>query len=116
MNKRNPNFEFECKGCGSCCREEGYVFFSKSEIRKAAKLLEVSEEKFIRSYLIPFDGEFAHVVLKNGRCVFLQKDNRCAINSVKPRQCKSFPYWDEYIDARGDLVNFNRPCPGVKRQ
>jgi Fe-S-cluster containining protein len=116
MIRKNQNFEFECKGCGICCREEGYVFFSNSEIRSAARLLDTTPDKFIKNYLVPFEDGFVHVVLRHGRCAFLQNDNRCAINNVKPRQCKTFPYWEEYIGADGNLVNFNRPCPGVKKQ
>jgi uncharacterized protein len=110
------NFEFECKGCGVCCREEGYVYFAKPEVTRAAKLLNMTPAAFAQKYLVPFQDEFVHVVLKGGRCAFLQRDNRCEINSVKPRQCKTFPFWEEYIDAKGNLVNFNRPCPGVKKR
>ena len=117
MNQKIPvSFEFECKGCGICCREEGYVFFSKSEIRSAANLLDVTFDEFIEQYLVPFEDGFVHVVMAKGRCAFLRTDNRCDINSVKPRQCKTFPYWAEYINTTGKLINFNRPCPGVKKQ
>ena len=32
------------------------------------------------------------VEAEDGACVFLQADNRCRVNSAKPRQCREFPY------------------------
>ncbi|MFA6889369.1 MAG: YkgJ family cysteine cluster protein [Candidatus Woesearchaeota archaeon] len=30
---------------------------------------------------------------KNGRCIFLQKNGKCAIYDIRPNICKIFPYW-----------------------
>jgi uncharacterized protein len=107
-----PAFTFTCTTCGSCCREEGYVFFSNHEIESCAAFLGMSTRNFKQKYLIKISSGYAHEVKKNSICVFL-KNSRCIINSLKPEQCRTFPYWDEYIGTRGELVNFDRPCRGI---
>jgi len=37
-----PAFTFTCTTCGSCCCEEGYVFFSNQEIESCADYLGIS--------------------------------------------------------------------------
>ncbi|MGL4369651.1 MAG: YkgJ family cysteine cluster protein [Spirochaetota bacterium] len=107
-------YTFSCTRCGKCCREEGIVLFTKKEIRLAAELTGLSQDEFIGRYLSLTSDGYTHFVGKRSRCAFLTK-NGCSINSVKPKQCRSFPYWNEYTDSRGKIVRFDRPCPGVKK-
>lgn len=107
---------FECTMCGFCCSEEGYVFFSDDEIKKAANRIGITEEDFISKYLQKDAfGVYRHEVEKGAHCVFLV-NNLCAINQCKPAQCATFPYWKEYTDKKGNIIlsKFDRQCPGVK--
>jgi Fe-S-cluster containining protein len=47
-----------------------------------------------------------------GACVFLE-NHQCLLHDVKPEQCRTFPFWNEYIGKDGDLINFNRKCGGT---
>lgn len=107
-----PSFSFTCMKCGNCCCEEGFVFFSSEEIDNAADLLGLSGKEFIGKYLIKTGKTYAHEVMKGDCCVFL-KNNKCIIQPVKPVQCRTFPFWNEYIGKKGELVNFDRPCRGI---
>jgi hypothetical protein len=108
------SFDFNCTMCGKCCREEGFVFFSRNDIRRAAKHLGMTQKSFCAEYLILTSDGYALSVTKKNPCTFLSK-NGCIINKSKPKQCATFPYWNEYIGKEGELVNFDRPCPGVKK-
>jgi Fe-S-cluster containining protein len=112
INTRNVAFTFTCVRCGTCCKDEGIVFFSADEIRRAADYLNIGERDFIERYLFYASGGYAHRVNEHNACAFLEK-NICVINEVKPEQCKSFPYWREYVAHDGTLNNFNRKCRGI---
>jgi uncharacterized protein len=107
-----PAFTFTCTTCGSCCCEEGYVFFNSHEIELCAEFLGISTYSFKKKYLTKISSRYAHEVKKNSSCVFLE-NSKCIINDQKPEQCRTFPYWEEYIGIRGELVNFDRPCRGI---
>ena len=41
----------------------------------------------------------------DGSCIFLEDDNRCRINPVKPKQCRDFP-------VRWNFPGFEKLCKG----
>lgn len=108
------NFTFKCQGCGECCKEEGSVYFTKGDVKRAARVLKMKPDDFITRYLTPARDGKRYIVRVTSKmpCVFL-RDHKCLIHSGKPKQCRTFPYWDEYVNDKGELVNFNRPCKGI---
>ena len=111
--EKGTPFTFKCARCGECCREHGFVFFRRDDIRRAAAHLGMTQAAFTARYLIKTSDGWAVTVTARRPCVFLSESG-CTINDAKPEQCSTFPYWKEYIDADGLLVNFDRPCPGIK--
>lgn len=116
-SNNKSSYSFNCTRCGHCCKDEGYVFFTEREVFLASRALGMKKEDFIASYLKKemFMDEYFHYVKKNSACVFLV-DNLCTIQDAKPKQCSTFPYWDEYMDENRNISNekFNRKCPGMK--
>jgi Fe-S-cluster containining protein len=106
------NFDFKCVRCGHCCRNEGSVRFSDNEIIYIADYIGVNPRELKERYLSFTSAGYVHHVLDGQQCAFLRK-NICSINSVKPNQCRTFPYWKEYIGEDGNLINFNRSCNGM---
>ena len=116
-NNKNSILTFSCTGCGICCKEKGYVFFNDDDIKRASKFLEISPLVFINKYLEYEEGYGYYIKVTDDKaCTFLDENNRCTINSAKPNQCSTFPYWMEYMDKNGNLISgkFKRACPGVK--
>ena len=108
--------EFNCLSCGLCCKEEGVVIMTDEDVIKASTLLNITSIEFIHKYLKHHEDIGLYIeVLEDKPCVFL-KDNKCLINDSKPEQCRTFPYWEEYVDKNGNLLRrkFDRPCPGAK--
>ena len=49
---------------------------------------------------------------KSGACVFLE-NRRCSIYSDRPRQCRSWPFWNEVKDDAALRAMVLRTCPGI---
>lgn len=117
IKKKNDILEFSCIGCGLCCKENGYVYFSLEDIKKASEYLNINPLVFINKYLKhSYSLEYHIKVDEENRCPFLDEKDKCIIHDAKPKQCHTYPYWNEYTDKNGNLISgkFKRPCPGVK--
>lgn len=84
---------FVCRQCGNCCRVEGYVHLARGEGERIAAYLEMDADAFAERYTRPSDDPRSPSLTEkpDGSCVFLQPDNTCRINPVKPQQCRDFP-------------------------
>jgi len=85
---------FRCRRCGACCRVPGYVALAAGEPEAIAAFLGVDVYAFTERYTaLTFNRrDLSLVEGEDGRCVFLQADNACRIQPVKPAQCKGFPF------------------------
>lgn len=83
---------YQCQRCGACCQWPGQVKLSDAEISKIAAFLQMDEGSFIQTHArIRADRQgLALIDQENGWCLFY-KDGGCAIQPVKPQQCKDFP-------------------------
>ena len=108
---------FECTSCGDCCTgEPGYVWVNKAEITAMANLLGTSAESFEAQYVRIIGIRRSLVELPNGDCIFFDSKTRhCVIYQVRPRQCRSWPFWKSNLrtpQTWGDVCN---NCPGSGR-
>ncbi|MDD3885980.1 MAG: YkgJ family cysteine cluster protein [Victivallaceae bacterium] len=88
--------EFKCVRCGNCCRWSGCVKVTASEIDAVAVFFGVSPQEFIGRHtrLMPDRQGLSLLERTDGACEFLidGPPAACAIEPVKPAQCKDFPY------------------------
>ena len=102
---------YQCQRCTACCRWPGQVKVSDAEISAIAKFLGMSDDEFIQRHtrLRQQREGLALNDKDNGECFFLE-GNDCAINPVKPQQCRDFPNkwafpgWRQVCDAVPHLV------------
>ncbi len=82
----------ECQRCGACCRWPGQVRLSEAEITRMAAFKGQSETDFIQQFTrLRWDrGGLALQEQPDGACVLLTGEG-CAVQPVKPQQCKDFP-------------------------
>lgn len=109
---------FKCTGCGKCCtgNKDAYVEVSAKEQRKIQTFLDISPAWFRRRYLSRFDdGDIAVAMDTQGRCPFLDKEDRCRIYPVRPMQCRTYPYWDEVLRSRSSWNHEAKYCEGIHR-
>lgn len=72
--------------------------------------------------LTPAEFELRHVYrtkkyarLRNPRekrCVFLSAEG-CSVHSVKPTQCRTFPFWPEIVESKAEWLRTGSWCPGI---
>ena len=103
---------FVCRRCGACCRWPGCVKLLPGELEAIAEFLGVAAEEFsARSTRLSPDRRWLSLDERpDGSCIFLDvaPDGlaRCAVDPVKPRQCRDFP-------ERWNFPGWQKECPGV---
>lgn len=49
---------------------------------------------------------------QNFSCIFLGEDG-CKVYSVRPTQCRTYPFWKTIIDEEGGWEKEGAECPGI---
>jgi len=104
-----------CKNCeGNCCiGESGYIWVTPKEIEEIAKFLKMDTEFFRKNCLIKAGYKFSirEKPYKNGfACMFFDKNKGCMIYPVRPKQCRTYPFWDYF---KTHLDELKKECPGI---
>lgn len=105
---------FKCTECGKCCTgSPGYIWVTKSEIIAIAEHLSLSVEEFSRLYIRRVNGRFSLLEKpKSYDCVFLN-GKKCSIYSVRPTQCRTFPWWPQNLKSEKDWKEAAKFCEGI---
>ncbi len=102
----------DCLSCGNCCK--GYSpRFKTPDIKRISKALGLRESVFIDKYLtIDQEGDY---VLISKPCPFLGDNNFCSIYEDRPSDCKRFPYTDEDVFIKRQVLTLKNSsfCPAV---
>ena len=106
---------FSCTQCGNCCKNHGkytYVYLAEADVTAIAGHLGLSEADFLAEYCREEDG-WVTLRMDEPACRFLLEDNRCAIYPVRPKQCATWPFWEENLKKavwEGEVADC---CPGI---
>ncbi len=110
-------FDFsKCYECGgSCCiGKSGYVWLNPKEIENIAKFLNIDIEEFKKNFLRKIGYKFSLKEIKRDNsyeCIFFDRAKKgCLIYSVRPYQCRTFPFWDHFKSNIDEVIN---ECIGV---
>lgn len=89
-----------CQRCTACCRWPGQVRITTADVTRIAEFLRLSEHDFVQRYTrLQQDRHGLALQEKpDGACVLLE-GNLCAIQAVKPQQCRDFPNLWKYPEA-----------------
>ncbi len=55
---------------------------------------------------------------ENYDCIFLERTfdgAKCKIYPVRPKQCRTWPFWKMNIETVDDWLQANKRCPGINR-
>jgi len=106
-----------CAACeGACCRgESGYIWVKYNEMNQIADFLELSVEDFGKMYLKKVGHRYSLREKKIGEndfaCVFFELEkSRCTIYPVRPGQCRTFPFWEQFKNNEKEV---RAECPGI---
>lgn len=103
----------ECQRCAACCRWPGEVRLSEEELSKLASFKGMTEQDFIAQHT-RLRKDRRGLALKeqpNGSCIFLDGTS-CAVQPVKPQQCKEFPSrWVNLLWGKVPLETMRKEYP-----
>jgi Fe-S-cluster containining protein len=105
---------FQCTGCGDCCTgAPGYVWVNKEEITALAGELGLEISEFESRFVRQIGMRKSLVEYANGDCVFFDGVTRkCKVYSLRPRQCRTWPFWESNIRTPEAWADTCRVCPG----
>lgn len=110
---------FECTQCGNCCGGvPGYVWVTEAEITAIAKFLNLPVEDFSRKFVRRVYKEYSLIEMPNYDCVFLERNDKgigCKIYSVRPQQCRTWPFWKTNLTSSSSFLGKTQRCPGINR-
>jgi len=106
---------FACTGCGRCCTgDPGYVWVNQAEIEAMAALLSMDVEDFRQAHVRQVGRRHSLREEDNGDCVlFDPATSRCRVYPVRPRQCRSWPFWASNLRTPDAWRRTCRECPGA---
>lgn len=107
------HLRFACqRGCTRCCEQQGFVYLTEDDLRRAAKFLGLTPKQFERQYVYRTRHLLRLRKPRHRQCPFLLPEG-CAIHPAKPTQCRLFPFWPELVGSRRAWSRTARLCPGI---
>ena len=106
--------KFHCTQCGNCCTgAPGFVWVNKEEIEHLAAYLSMQVDDFERQYVRKVGIRKSLVEFSNGDCVFFDGESRkCNVYPHRPRQCRTWPFWDSNVRSPEAWARTCEVCPG----
>ncbi len=111
----DDGLRFECTQCGHCCTgSPGFVWVDEGEVAAIAAYFDkpVGEVRLLETR--PVRGRISLNEFPNGDCIYLDPPTRrCRIYPVRPRQCRTWPFWRSNIESRDAWQRTGQSCPGI---
>jgi Fe-S-cluster containining protein len=105
---------FECTRCGHCCTgPPGVVWVSDEEIEAIALHRGEPVPRIQALYTRPFGRGRSLREKENGDCIFYDRAQGCTIYPVRPRQCRTWPFWESNLRTPEDWQRTCTTCPGA---
>lgn len=105
---------FRCTRCGNCCTgEPGYVWVNREEVSRIAEFLDEPVDQVSRFYVRRVGRRSTLRCKANGDCVFYDRERGCTIYPVRPRQCRSWPFWSSNLKSPAHWERTCDECPGA---
>lgn len=105
---------FQCSQCGDCCTgAPGFVWVNKAEVEALAAEVELEVDAFREKYTRQVGARTSLYEHENGDCVFFDNVARkCTVYDARPRQCRTWPFWDSNLASQRDWNRTCSVCPG----
>ena len=108
---------FECTQCGDCCTgAPGFVWVNQEEIDALAKRLQLDVDQFEKLDVRKIGVRRSLVEFPNGDCIFFDtKARNCSVYEDRPRQCRTWPFWNSNLRTPAAWQETCEHCPGSGR-
>ena len=106
--------KFKCTQCGDCCTgAPGFVWVNKAEIAAMAALVGQDVVAFEQEYVRNVGIRKSLREFPNGDCVFFDvASRRCTVYEARPRQCRTWPFWESNLRSPEAWEETCAVCPG----
>jgi Fe-S-cluster containining protein len=105
---------FECTRCGNCCTgAPGFVWVNTEEIAALARLLNepVAAVKALYTRVASRGRTLREKA--NGDCIFFEQGKGCTVYAERPRQCRTWPFWESGTRDPEAWEALKKGCPGA---
>jgi Fe-S-cluster containining protein len=105
---------FSCTRCGKCCTgQPGHVWVNDEEVAVLAAHCGEDAIAF-RARATRRVGLRRSLREKvNGDCIFYDASAGCTVYSVRPRQCRTWPFWESNVRTPEAWNQTCAVCPGA---
>jgi Fe-S-cluster containining protein len=104
---------FRCTRCGHCCTgAPGYVWVHDEEITALAEYHGQTVAEFTALHVRQVGHRRSLREQVNGDCVFYDKIQGCTVYPVRPRQCRTWPFWESNVVTPEAWERTCAICPG----
>ena len=111
----DEGLKFTCTACGDCCTgAPGHVWVNQEEVSALAGLIGLHDVgEFERIYVRNVGMRKSLREYPNGDCVFFDTETRrCGVYEARPRQCRTWPFWDSNVRTEAAWEHTCKICPG----
>jgi Fe-S-cluster containining protein len=110
----HAGLKFRCTRCGNCCTgAPGYVWMDDDELAALAKHLGETPQRCRALYMREGHRGWTLRERSNGDCVFFDRSAGCTVYEVRPRQCRTWPFWESNLASPQDWARTQSACPGA---
>lgn len=108
---------FTCTRCGACCTgAPGYVWVNADEVEQIADYRGEMDEAVRLKFVRLVGTALSLTERPNGDCIFYDREGKgCTIYPVRPRQCRTWPFWQSNLRAKDQWEETCKICPGAGR-
>ncbi len=89
------------------------MWLNAREIAALSRSLGLSLPDFGKRYLRRIGERHSLREFPNGDCIFYRRNAGCLVYSLRPRQCRTFPFWPENLRTGEAWEGLKKSCPGV---
>ena len=106
--------KFTCSQCGDCCTgAPGFVWVNAAEIAEMAAIVGMEVPAFEARYVRTVGIRKSLTERPNGDCELLDPKTRgCTVYQARPRQCRTWPFWESNIRTPEAWKETCEMCPG----
>jgi Fe-S-cluster containining protein len=104
---------FRCTRCGHCCTgDPGFVWVDDAELAALADFRGESVEELTGCFTRLAKRGRTLREKDNGDCVFYDRQHGCTVYPVRPRQCRTWPFWESNVASPEAWQRTCEVCPG----
>ncbi len=112
-NKYKISAIFECAQCGFCCHGETTVSLDEHDQQRMAEALHLSVEETRDKYW-RVTGKTVQMKVRDGHCIFYDKDVGCTVHEGRPWRCREWPLHRSMLHDINNYQTITTSCPGFK--